>query len=384
MQDLEALKRYQTIKWVTLVGSAFDLVLGVAKITLGYITHSQALIADGIHSLSDLGTDFVVIFAAKQSSRKADDDHPYGHKRIETVVTVGLGVVLILVGLGIAVDAISRLFTQTYWVPSYWALTITVTIVSIATKEIIYHFTLFYARKIRSKMMEAKAWHSRSDAFSSVIVLIGLLGTYWGIEYLDAVAAIGVLAIIIKIGWEMVSKNVRELLDTGLNEAARAEIRERILKIGGVKDLHYLRTRSMGVDVFVDVHILVDSTISVSEGHQISETVHQYLIRDIDQVSDVLVHIDPEDDTRDMAIYAELPPRDKLLANLMQRWQTILLPKDIQSITLHYLEGKIRVEVTLPYQLCTNIDQARELEQRLKQAGLENPYVSQVSLFFCV
>ena len=183
--------RYAEVRKVTLIGSVVDLLLGVSKIIIGYAAYSQALIADGIHSLSDLATDFMVIFASKHASRDADEEHPYGHGRIETVMTVVLGAALILVGIGIAYDAVNRLFVpETIVIPTMMA--VVVAIISIVSKEIIYHYTMRSARRLRSNLLRANAWHSRSDAISSVIVLIGLIGAMAGLFYLDAVAAVAV------------------------------------------------------------------------------------------------------------------------------------------------------------------------------------------------
>ena len=183
-----AKRRYREVLRVTLVGSAFDLILGVAKIVGGFISTSTALIADGVHSLSDLFTDFIVIYAAKHSHREADAEHPYGHGRIETLATVVLGLSLMAVSIGITWDAISRLFhPDRLWHPGYLALILAS--LSIVIKEGLYHYSMGIARKYRSNMLKANAWHSRTDAISSVIVVIGVAGSMAGLNYLDAIAA---------------------------------------------------------------------------------------------------------------------------------------------------------------------------------------------------
>ena len=171
--------RYREVRKVTLIGSVVDLLLAVAKLVIGYVGQSQVLIADGIHSLSDLVTDFMVLFAFKHSHRDADEDHPYGHGRIETLMTVILGAALILVGIGIAWDAMRRLFEPELLLhPS--GIVLVVAAISIVSKEAIYHYTLAAARKFRSALLRANAWHSRSDAISSIIVFIGVLGAMAG------------------------------------------------------------------------------------------------------------------------------------------------------------------------------------------------------------
>jgi len=346
--------RYREIRKVTLIGSFFDLTLGVAKIIGGYVATSQALIADGIHSLSDLATDIIVIYAAKHAHREADEEHPYGHGRFETLATVILGVALIAVAVGIGVDAIDRLFhVERQLHPTQLAMYLA--IASIVIKEAIYHYSMVIARKYRSEMLKANAWHSRSDAISSVIVLVGVVGSMAGLSYLDAIAAVGVVVMIAKIGWDLAWQSLRELIDTGLEPERVSLIRDSILEVQGVKALHVLRTRRMGGEALVDVHIQVSPSVSVSEGHHISEQVRQRVIADIDEVADVMVHIDPEDDEAS-ATCCHLPLRRDVIKKLTRHWPEIGVPGHIsdQDITLHYLEGKIRIDLVLPLGLLEN------------------------------
>jgi len=341
--------RYREVRKVTLVGSAVDLLLAVAKLVVGYIGQSQALIADGLHSFSDLITDFMVLFAFKHSSRDADEDHPYGHGRIETLMTVALGFALIAIGFGIAWDSIRRLFEPDLLLHPD-AIVLVVAVISIISKEAIYHYTLAAARKYRSALLRANAWHSRSDAISSIIVFVGVLGAMAGLDYLDAIAAIGVAMMIVKIGWDLGWHSIRELIDTALDREEVDRIRNVIADVEGVRSLHMLRTRKMGSDALVDVHIQVEPFLSVSEGHQISEAVRLQLVKNIEDVSDVTVHIDPEDDEI-AANSCHLPPREQIMARLNQSWQHIDAAKQIQSVTLHYLDGYIHVDVKLPLAL---------------------------------
>jgi len=358
--------RYREVRKVTLIGSVVDLLLAVAKLVVGYVGQSQALIADGIHSLSDLVTDFMVLFAFKHSNRDADEDHPYGHGRIETLMTVALGFALIVIGIGIAWDAALRLFEPELLLhPS--GIVLVIAAISIISKEAIYHYTLAAARKYRSALLRANAWHSRSDAISSIIVFVGVLGAMAGLDYLDAIAAIGVALMIIKIGWDLGWHSVRELIDTALDSEQVEKIRKMIASVEGVRSLHMLRTRKMGPDALVDVHIQVDSFLSVSEGHQISETVRQQLLENIDDVSDVTVHIDPEDDEF-AATCCQLPPREQIMARLHESWQDNEIINQIQSVTLHYLDGAIRVDVKLPLALAKSQDTEKLVNDLKKPA----------------
>ena len=379
---LSSSQRYKDTVRVTLIGSVVDFLLGVSKITVGFAAQSQALIADGVHSLSDLVTDVAVLYAAKHSHQEADEDHPYGHGRIETVVTVGLGIALIGVAVGIMIDATHRLFEpNTLMSPGILALVIAV--ISVFSKEAIYQYTMVFARRYRSNMLKANAWHSRTDAISSIIVVVGIIGSMAGLTYLDAIAAIGVGIMISKIGWDLAWHSLKELIDTGLETERVKEIEKSILDVDGVTTLHILRTRQIGADALVDVHIQVEPHISVSEGHYISETVRAKLIKEIEEVIDVMVHIDPEDD--EIAPQnTKLPLRYEILKKMNLAWAEVEEAKKIENITLHYLQGKIQIELLLPLAILHNdsADADKTVEQRLKQALVDVEEISEISVHY--
>ncbi|MBI3547124.1 MAG: cation transporter, partial [Gammaproteobacteria bacterium] len=249
--------RYAASRRVTLVSVAWNLVLTVAQVIVGFIGHSQALIADGMHTLSDLFTDLMVLFALKHGHKDADEDHPYGHARIETAVTMILGLTLLAVGVGIAINAGMRLFSaQTFVIPS--ATTLGVAMITLAAKEGLYRYTMATANRFDSNMLRANAWHHRSDALSSLIVAAGIGGSLLGFRSLDSVAALVVALMIAKVGVELAWKSVRELVDTGLETKELDSIRRTILSVSGVKALHFLRTRHVGEQALADVHIIVN------------------------------------------------------------------------------------------------------------------------------
>jgi cation diffusion facilitator family transporter len=361
------------------VGAIVDLLLGAAKVVVGLAAGSQALIADGIHSFSDLATDFLVLFAAKHAHRKADVEHPYGHGRIETVATVVLGISLVLVAIGISYDAARRLLEpELLFHPGLLALV--VALVSVVSKEIIYQYTARAARRLRSKMLLANAWHSRSDAISSIVVVIGVVGTMAGFPYLDAVAAVVVALMIAKIGWDLLWKSLQELIDTALEPGEVADIRSTIMSVNGVRACHMLRTRHSGSDVLADVHILVDPVLSVSEGHQIGETVRRRLIDTNENVSDVTVHIDPEDDEF-AAPVALLPLRNEILRRLGKQWQHIDFGTDIDKVVLHYLDGKVHVDVFLPLNGMSP-EKSDELSAMIREAALKAEDIGEVCVYY--
>ena len=378
--SLNSTDRYRETKKVTLVGAAINLFLAFIKILVGYIAQSQSLIADGVHSLSDLISDALVLVAARHSHREADEDHPYGHGRFETVVTVVLGLILIVVACGITVDAFRRMFEPDALMhPGFMALIVAA--ISIAANEFLYFYTIRVGRKFKSNMLKANAWHHRTDSISSVIVLIGVGGTMLGYQYLDAIAAIGVAAMIIKIGWDLCVQSVKELVDTALEPETVEAINTSIMDVDGVQELHSLRTRRMGSEGLVDVHVIVDPKVSVSEGHYIGEKVREKLIEQIDDVSDVMVHVDAEDDEIQSKT-EDLPQRHEVIQRLKQRWTDIPEAKFIDNIVLHYLDGKIQVELTLPLERMESKQHAAEVSTRLRAACREEKNIDGTRVLF--
>lgn len=373
-------QRRSEINKVTLWGVVINVVLSVAKLLGGVWGHSHALIADGLHSLSDLASDGMVLFAASHSGEEADEDHPYGHARFETIATVGLAVLLIVVGLGIAYDALMRLTVETQIeLPAIFTLWIAG--FSILSKEALYHYTRIAGKRINSSMLEANAWHHRSDAVSSIVVLIGIVGAQMGMPKLDAFAAIVVALMIIKIGYELGYSSVQELVDTALDPAVVDKIRDKILSHEDVRELHMLRTRRMGHNALVDVHILVSPKLSVSEGHNISEAVERNLIESFEEINDVTVHIDPEDDELS-ALNRNLPTRSALIIELNQVWSKIPELAYIDDITLHYLSGVISVEASLPLANLESVENAARIKQLFRETTMKISCIGEAELSF--
>lgn len=372
--------RYQASQRVTLVSIVWNLILAIAQVVIGIVGNSQALVADGMHTLSDLATDFMVLYALKHGKKAADEEHPYGHARIETAVTLILGIVLFGVGAGIAVSAGMRLSTSTaFIIPA--AMTLWIAIVTLAVKEGLYRYTLRTAKRYNSSMLRANAWHHRSDALSSLIVAAGIGGSLAGFAYLDSIAAMIVALMVAKIGVELSWQALSELIDTGLAPKDLAAIRAGILAVNGVRALHLLRTRRIGGQALVDVHIIVDPAISVSEGHQISEQVRRVLIAERDEVADVMVHIDIEDDVRGASTEL-LPLRDVLTARLNDYFKDLPEARAIEGITLHYIDGRVRVELRLPLASVATGHQAGALTERFRAAVRHDPQISGLDVAF--
>jgi cation diffusion facilitator family transporter len=328
---------------VTLVGMVVDVILGVVKILIGGFANSHALIADGIHSLSDAATDILVIIITRISHHVPDANHPYGHARFETMGTLLLGSSLIVIALLLAYNYLKLVVTDgSNTIPTWPALI--VALLSIISKEWIFRYTKKAGEELRSNLLIANAWHSRTDAFSSIIVLIGIAGSMIGFYWLDVIAALFVALVILKIGGQLVWDSSKELVDTGVEPEQAEQLQTTLLSAEGIVDVHDLRTRRMGQDVLLDVHLQVDSTISVSEGHQIGEWAAQRLLNKHSFINDVIYHIDAEDDhkNRHQSNMALLPLRNKVTASLVDSWPTM---PTIEHMTLHYLDNRINVEL---------------------------------------
>jgi len=363
---------------VTYVGALTNIFLTIIKIGVGILGQSASLIADGIHSLSDLISDMFVIIAIKLGSREADHDHPYGHRRFETMATVLLGLGLVVVATGIAWDAVERLLDQTKLLsPSKETLGIAV--VSILANEWLYHYTKRVGELTRSKLLLANAWHHRSDAFSSVVVVIGIAAVLLGYPFADAVAAVLVAIMIAKMGVSLVLESINELVDSSLPEEMVRDIRRVIKQTPGVQSIHLIRTRRMGEDAYVDTHIVVDARISVSEGHMIGDAVRDRLKTEFDDVVDVLVHIDPEDDE------FKDPDKASISREQVQQYLDQYLAEKIHTVDdfrIHYLDGLIEVEVVLPHALFNEAEQVEWVKKQCVMIEKDIDLIAKVYVFF--
>jgi len=362
-------------------GLIVNLLLSIGKLVVGFIGHSHALIADGLHSLSDLVSDGMVLLATHHANIDADEDHPYGHARYETFATIALAVLLTVVGVGIGIDAINRLMDfQNIITPT--SMTLVIASISILSKEALYQYTMVVARKVKSKLLEANAWHHRSDAISSIVVFIGIAGAIFGYPWLDSAAAIVVALMICKIAWDLGHQSFQELVDTGLEPDTLQAMEKTILSIDGVEQMHMLRTRRMGHSALADVHILVSPKLSVSEGHQISEAVGTTLSKQFNEINDITVHIDPEDDELAENSCKHLPLRVDVLEQLKIHWQNIPETHNVLHTTLHYLDGAINIELILPLSILDSANRAEQIKQQITEASKKLKCIGQVDILY--
>lgn len=373
-------QRYRLIRRATLVAGATNVSLATVQLAGGLLANSQALIADGLHTLSDLFGDAVVLLASRQASVAPDEAHPYGHGRIETLATVFVALLLLAVAAGLIAEAARRLFSSEP-LASPHPLALLFAVMGILAKEGLFRYTRRVARRVRSDLLHANAWHQRSDVASSLVVLAGVAGALAGLTYLDALAAAIVGGMIAVIGLRLMRRSLAELIDRGLGRARLAGLRDAIRGVDGVHDLHLLRTRRMGGHALVDVHVQLSPRISVSEAHYISEQVRARLIATDEEVSDVTVHVDPEADDAMDEHTLRLPTRQQILKALDACWEGIEGSDGILRVDLHYLGGQVYVEVFLPAAAVADSAAAQALAHRLRQAGKTLPYVADIGVW---
>jgi cation diffusion facilitator family transporter len=285
------------VRKVTWIGFLANILLSGLKFASGYLGQSQALIADAIHSLTDTTTDIAVIAGSHYWSRPPDENHPYGHRRLETLVTVFIGFMLAAAGIGIGWGAVSSLHEKHSSPPGWIALY--AALISILCKETLYRWTAFASRKIKSPALAANAWHHRTDAISSVPVLIAVGGALlfpsW--SFLDHVGAVVVSIFIMHSAVKIIWPGISELIDVGAPEQIKAKIKNIACMNENVQEIHAVRTRYISSGIQVDMHIVVDGSISVREGHDIADEVEKRIIEGIPEVLDVIIHVDPPEDT---------------------------------------------------------------------------------------
>lgn len=339
----------QQATWISVL---LNTLLTIIQIIIGWVANSSSLLFHGVHSFSDLLSDFLVIFAAKQSANPADENHPYGHARMETAATLILGISLTIIGGGIIWETLYSL--NTYFFSSsndnsnilkpVEIFALVAAIITVIGKESLYHYLKKVAQKLRSSLIMANALHTRADSASALIVVIGIAGALAGWTFLDLIAAVIMGIMIFKMGISLSLESLKELIDTGLDNSQIEIIKNILLNTDGVISIHDLRTRKMAQNALVDVHLQVNSKITVTEAHRIAETAKYNVLKQCKNVLDVLVHIDPDDDiniNNPDEIYLILPSRKDIIKIL----QPAISNVDDDNLILHYINGKVSVDI---------------------------------------
>lgn len=292
-------ERSGTAVKVTVNGMILNIVLTIFKFVAGIVGNSAAMVADAVHSLSDFITDVVVIVGLKAAGKPADNNHHYGHGKIETLCAAFVGIVLFIIGLEIFVGGMSKILLVINGgkIEQPGIIAFIAAVVSILIKEWLYRYTLDYARKVKSDAMVANAWHHRSDAFSSVGTMLGIggaiaLGGRWAV--LDPVAAVILSFFIFKVAFEITYKNTNDLTEAAPEKEIIEDIQHIIVSTDGVKDFHKLKTRKVGNNIATDVHIQVDRNLSLIEAHDICTEVEKRLREKYGKDSILYIHCEPE------------------------------------------------------------------------------------------
>lgn len=279
------------VAWVTII---LNVVLALGKLLAGILAHSSAMISDAVHSASDIFSTFIVMIGIKMAGKSKDKEHPYGHERMECVAAVVLSVVLLITGLGIGAGALKTILSGNYEelvIPGIPALI--AAIVSIVIKEAMYWYTRLHAKRIDSAALMADAWHHRSDAFSSIGALIGILGARMGFPVMDAVASLVIFIFIAKAAFDIFKDAMDKMVDHACDEETQEAIRKCILQNKEVQGIDLLRTRVFGNKIYVDLEIQVDGTYSLQKAHGIAEEVHDAIENNFDKVKHIMVHVNP-------------------------------------------------------------------------------------------
>lgn len=281
------------VSFVTIIG---NILLSVMKLIAGFIAHSNAMISDAIHSASDVFSTFVVIIGIKLASKKADKEHPYGHERLECVAAIVLSMVLFITGLGIGATALKNITSGDYnniVIPGILALV--AAIVSIVSKEAMYWYTRYNAKRIDSSALMADAWHHRSDAFSSIGALIGIAGARLGFPIMDSIASLIIFVFIIKAAYDIFKDAIDKMVDHACDDDTVNQIRECVMKHEDVLGIDMLQTRIFGNKIYVDLEISTDGSYTLSKAHTIAESVHDDIEKSFPKVKHIMVHVNPAD-----------------------------------------------------------------------------------------
>lgn len=274
--------------WVSVV---VNIVLATVQVAVGTVSQSQALVADGMHSLSDLVSDFVVLFAGHHARKDADEEHPYGHQRFETAASLVLGVLLLAVGVGMLWSAFRKLEAPAT-VAQVHVAALWVAVGALVAKELLFRYMLAVAKRVKSSLLVANAWHARSDAASSLVVGLGIVGNLAGYPILDPIAALIVGFMVSRMGWGFGWTALHDLMDRSVDADEVAAIRRTLAETAGVRNVHDVRTRKMGDMIVVDAHLEIDATITVEQGHDIAVRARQRVLQR-HRVLNLMTHVDP-------------------------------------------------------------------------------------------
>lgn len=358
---------YADAKRVTLVSVFINIILVVFKTIAGYLGNSSAMVADGIHSLSDFATDIVVIVGAKYSTMPEDETHPYGHGKIETFASLAIAIALFSVGAGILYNAIiNTIHGKELQIPKM--ITLIAALISIISKELLFRYTISVGKKHNMNSIIANAWHHRSDAYSSIAAMGGIIGAMMGFKILDPIAAGLVAFLICKVGVDIGKESFMDLIDTAADKKICDCIEQIIKDTKEVENHHDLKTRKVGNKVIADLHIEINPSISVVDGHNIAEKLKAKIIESIKEVGDILIHIEPLGD-RDGVIYEV--DKDKLHKRVVKKCGKLPGVLGVHSIKIHHFGCDIVINIDVEVNSSASVADGHNIARTVKSTIFE-------------
>ena len=372
-------ERYKAVKKANIISTLVNAVQALIKILGGLFGGSPALFADGIHSFSDLLANGLVWLTSKLGHAGPDEDHPYGHGRFETFGSFTLGLFLAVVAVGIVWDAVVHIIDRTFIVPE--VMTLVVALISVILNEFVFRYSLNIATKIKSSLLRANAYHSRADSYSSIIVIVGILGALAGLHYADAIATVLVAVFVFKIAIELIWRAAHEMTEAGVELEKVQAYKAVMMSLSGVQHMHQLRTRKLGDRVFLDVHILIAPYSSASEGHYIAETVHYHLKKKFNEIEDMTIHVDTEDHPE--TVPERLLPDRREIEVLLLPYLKIDFTDYNGMIDLFYFRNHIEVQVVLPVEALQKLSHDEWVE-KIKGILKKVPDITTVAVRFGV
>ena len=360
-------ERDAVAKKVTVVGALVNVILAGVKAFVGIISSSASLIADAVHSIADLISDFVVYIAILFGSREADENHQYGHRRYETIASMIVGIMIVITGLGLGWEFIKRIEDSDAWT-NPGRLALYVAFVSIVVKELLYQYTIRAGDKYNHTLLQANAVHHRTDALSSLVVLAGLLTSELGYSVGDLAAALVVSFMLTRIGLKIVYESLLEISEAGVDPDTYSLIEKTIKETEGVVDMHLLRTKTIGGEIFAETHAQVDPYLSVTQGHEIAHRVIKRVENAVPGLKELTVHIDPEDDEHENP---ELPDCSNVEESIRKIWSEFHDASELEYVRLHVLydgiESELRISSSISDENLSTINQRLlEIENMVK------------------
>ncbi len=367
MGDMTKRGSYAQARRAINVSIVLNVLLMGTKTVIGYIGNSSAMVADGVHSMSDFLTDIVVLIGTKFAAKPEDENHPYGHGKVETFAALTIALSLLLVAVGILYSSITNIFDGKELATPHM-ITLIAALISVIVKELLFRYTIHIGKKINSSSLIANAWHHRSDAYSSLAAMAGIIGAMMGFKALDSVAATLVAFLIGKVGIDIGRESFMDLIDTAASQKVREQIHEIIKSNKRVANYHNLKTRKVGSRVIADLHIEINPSISVVQGHNIAMEIKSKVIETVSDVKDILIHIEPEGDHLG-AVYDTC--RDVICQRADDVCRGVSGVLGLHSLKIHQFNGDIVLNIDIEVDPLASVADGHEIARAVKSALMD-------------